>query len=1779
MLFKPGTPIYAFEVEKEAEQDVMYINYLGAPYVPDIANSGDVMSRVVDYLIKTPNISRIVFVQQRNYSYDFSQVLMLQEIANLYIYLTKQEKILSPNKLGTGSFDIARRYEFLGLLLNLLKSNPIACYVSLKNNIFTEKNALEKMEPKMKNDSLVYIRTLEKFYTLMSNLSLIKAVENKLNDYDIGDRSIYSSIFRPDIIPNFTFTRLVASLPKDAEIIDQYEIGEGYDTSSVTIFKKKEDVKYFYHLMPPEYSLNEGHHLLLNLARNVLIEHQPKAEEFTDPERVRQVFFNVSRDLLQELAESQNVKLSYSDLNKLAMILVRHTIGFGLVEVLLKDKELQDIVLNAPITQNPVFLRHNKYDECSTNILPSQEDADSWAAKFRMISGRPLDEANPILDTDLSIGDIRARIAVIQQPLSPSGLAYAIRRHRESPWTLPLFIKNKMLNSFSAGLMSFLVDGARCMLVSGTRSSGKTSLLGSLMLEIMPKYRVITIEDSVVGESKILIKQKENFKKIRIDELIDEQIKKYGSLDILGKESSPNLENIKIFCIDKKGRVVLSKPNKFFRHRVTKPLYEIITASGRKISVTEDHSLFSFDEQNILKEIKPTNLKSGGYIAIPSILPLDNSLDYFNFSTCSDKFNKKIFVLGKGIKNYISKNRKDLFSLAYSSGYKKSTIQNWIKKKILPLEIFNKVKNKIAEKELFIKTLASSGSIPFKIVLDEVFLNFIGLWIADGCYDKNSVILSVQEEENKNIAKKIAKRFNIPLKSHSDKFSLMLNSSIFKEVLINILGLRGNAYTKKIPSWAYNLSEKQIGWLLKGFFSGDGHVSNKEIEFSSCSAELLEDISTLLLKFGIILRTSGIKVRDKTFRGRIGSTREIRIFKENIGFLTNFKKKRLDKLSSRISTHDTSDIIPLSLEMKKKLNKIFHKRFSYSDYIARNRNVGRKYLSNLLTPKMKTSQILTILKKSIDSDIFWDKVKKIKKINFEGFVYDISVPECENFICNNILAHNTMELPIDALRKLKYDILRMKVRSALLTTTTEVAADEGIRTSLRLGDSCLIVGEVRSSIRGNEEVVIVEEGIMKRVQIKDLEDKELKNILVPTIDFNLKNKLSKLSGFVKHPKRDKLLRIKTKTGREITVTHDHSLFSPTKNFEIAPIECKNLEVGSQIVIPSYMPCGFNDKNNFNLLDYLEDFRIENFEEDVKRAIKVLGWKKATEICEVKTGDIYNYFRRNQKTNIPYSSFVKLMKSASLDWDFKNLKIKRGTSLSLPAIIPLNKDFCRFLGYYVSEGYYSLGECKGGKVIISNSNPEVIEDIRKISKNLFGFEQKTRVVKGLGTSIQHQFNCLPLAEFISKLDCGRTCYEKRAPSFIFGLSKEKIASFLRGLYSGDGCFTSSKSSGNCIKYFSTSRKLVEDVAYLLLNFGIIATIRNKPPRGIGKHEIWSLEFKDREMVEIFLKEIGFNRKIPEKIVRKWKHTIANSVRFDRTILREHLIKYPRKYRHLFRFLQCSKNYLREVVLDSKCKVSEKLRIFALGDFFLDEIKEVEEIILKEGEYVYDLSIEPTQNFIGGFGGILLHNTEARALYEAMRVGALANVVAGTIHGASPYGVFDRVVNDLNVPVTSFKATDCIIVANPVKTADGLHSVRRVLQLTEVRKHWTKDPLEEKGFVDLLKYDVDKDSLEASDDLINGDSEIIKDIASGVKGWAGNWDAIYDNIILRGKVKQELVELAEKLKKPTLLEAGFVVLSNNMFHQISDSIREEIGLPISKRVFPEWQKWCLSAAKKI
>jgi len=486
-----------YVIVKEGTENVMKIDARVWSFVPNIENNELVMARTIDYLIEYPGVKRIIFSQRRNYSYNEDQTLLLIEIANLYKSLVRQKKLLSLGGLAFRPEAQALvggwREVIQDIVINRMRGDPIGAYVELKRIIRNEKIKIEKMPLELIGVQQDFIDILQDVYLRLGKTRLIGLVKEQLDGYSMGDRGIYTLVFRPSISPDFIFTQLMIQHPLDGEEVGIYSFGN----SDVTIYKIPDDIKYLYHLTPPEFKLSEDKYALLDQARNVLAEHKPRAEEFLDPERMRFTFLNIGKDLLQELAESRGLSLELEELEEMAKILIRYTIGFGLIEILLEDEKVQDITINGPIGETPIFILHEDYDECVTNIIPSSEDAASWASKFRILSGRPLDEANPILDTELILPKARARVAIIQKPLNPFGLGFAFRRHRDKPWTYPLFIKNRMMNPLAAGLLSFLVDGSRTLLFAGTRSSGKTSLLGSTLVEIMRKHRVITVEDTL----------------------------------------------------------------------------------------------------------------------------------------------------------------------------------------------------------------------------------------------------------------------------------------------------------------------------------------------------------------------------------------------------------------------------------------------------------------------------------------------------------------------------------------------------------------------------------------------------------------------------------------------------------------------------------------------------------------------------------------------------------------------------------------------------------------------------------------------------------------------------------------------------------------------------------------------------------------------------------------------------------------------------------------------------------------------------------------------------------------------------------------------------------------------------------------------------------------------------------------------------------------------------------------------------------------------------------
>ncbi len=400
--------------------------------------------------------------------------------------------------------------------------------------------------------------------------------------------------------------------------------------------------------------------------------------------------------------------------------------------------------------------------------------------------------------------------------------------------------------------------------------------------------------------------------------------------------------------------------------------------------------------------------------------------------------------------------------------YSRSMVSAWKRASLLPSDVFKELNKEktisLNASNVFFKVDKKSKAIPAKIDLDEAFLNFVGLWLADGCYDtKYGVIIS--EPKCIDVIEAVATRMGLNVRLHSDGFSPIISNANLNFFMRRILGLGGDAYTKNFPPWVFRLSKNQIAAVLRGLFSGDGYNAKYEARISLASSKMVEELQFLLLPFGIVARKSGVK-KDKTLDLRISSLKMVKLFAQQIGFLQEYKQKQLQKICERVALHDVCDIIPFSTVEKRQLSAEVQ-GFNAYDYVSRNYSIGREKMGHyfLSSQYLMDRELSKKIEKLVFSDVYWDEIKSIRRLGqSENFVYDFAVPDNENFLCENIIAHNTLEVPVPYMKNVGFNIQRLKTRSPISVskTETEVAPEEALRTALRLGDSALIIGEVRS---------------------------------------------------------------------------------------------------------------------------------------------------------------------------------------------------------------------------------------------------------------------------------------------------------------------------------------------------------------------------------------------------------------------------------------------------------------------------------------------------------------------------------------------------------------------------------------------------------------------------------------------------------------------------------------------------------------------------------------------
>ncbi len=142
-----------------------------------------------------------------------------------------------------------------------------------------------------------------------------------------------------------------------------------------------------------------------------------------------------------------------------------------------------------------------------------------------------------------------------------------------------------------------------------------------------------------------------------------------------------------------------------------------------------------------------------------------------------------------------------------------------------------------------------------------------------------------------------------------------------------------------------------------------------------------------------------------------------------------------------------------------------------------------------------------------------------------------------------------------------------------------------------------------------------------------------------------------------------------------------------------------------------------------------------------------------------------------------------------------------------------------------------------------------------------------------------------------------------------------------------------------------------------------------------------------------------------------------------------------------------------------------------------------------------------------------------------------------------------------------------MCRPIRFGGSLRRNRRVVQITEVKKHWTEDPEREGGLIDLMLYDARKDELEVLEKSFK-DSELLQKIQriSGL-----STEQMWQDIKMRGNAKKFLVDLKRKHKVPDLLEAENYTVANNKLMLMKEKQLRQEGSVDYTEILGKWKYW--------
>lgn len=264
---------------------------------------------------------------------------------------------------------------------------------------------------------------------------------------------------------------------------DFYPVNEPYGYVGIQIDEETGKLQY----ITIEPTMTEKERQTLVRLKELIRETQVPLAVLKDEAKIEEYL----TDKIKRVIRVFKLKVPEDSIEKFIYYMKRDFLGYGFIDILIRDSNVEDISCNG--SGVPIYVWHRHYESLPTNVVyMSKEELDSLITRLAYKTGHQISVSRPILEGTLPEG---FRVHLTLEEISKRGHTFTIRKIRANPFTIVDLIKFGTVSPHMAAYFWVLVENLRSIMVCGATASGKTALLNSIATFIRPEMKVVTIEE------------------------------------------------------------------------------------------------------------------------------------------------------------------------------------------------------------------------------------------------------------------------------------------------------------------------------------------------------------------------------------------------------------------------------------------------------------------------------------------------------------------------------------------------------------------------------------------------------------------------------------------------------------------------------------------------------------------------------------------------------------------------------------------------------------------------------------------------------------------------------------------------------------------------------------------------------------------------------------------------------------------------------------------------------------------------------------------------------------------------------------------------------------------------------------------------------------------------------------------------------------------------------------------------------------------------------------